>query len=38
VAERIDRAATWLGTEYGLVSLDADPRLPAGEETEAALR
>ena len=35
-AERIQRAATWLGAEYGLVSLDADPWLPAGEETEAA--
>jgi lipid II:glycine glycyltransferase (peptidoglycan interpeptide bridge formation enzyme) len=38
VAERIGRAATWLGAEYGLVSLDADPWLPAGEATEAALR
>jgi lipid II:glycine glycyltransferase (peptidoglycan interpeptide bridge formation enzyme) len=38
VAERIERAATWLGAEYGLVSLDADPWLPAGEATEAALR
>ena len=35
-AERIQRAATWLGAEYGLVSLDADPWLPAGEATEAA--
>ena len=37
-AERIQRAATWLGAEYGLVSLDADPWLPAGEATEAAFR
>ena len=37
-AERIQRAATWLGAAYGLVSLDADPWLPAGEATEAALR
>jgi len=36
--ERIQRAATWLGAEYGLVSLDADPWLPAGEATEAAFR
>jgi len=37
VAERIQHAASWLSAEYGLVSLDADPWLPAGEATEAAL-
>lgn len=37
-AQRIERAATWLGAEYGLVALDADPWLPAGEATEEALR
>ena len=36
--ERIQRAASWLGKEYGLVSLDVDPWLPAGEATEAAFR
>ncbi|NQW55255.1 MAG: GNAT family N-acetyltransferase [Chloroflexi bacterium] len=38
VAERIQRVATWLGAEYGLVALDADPWLPAGEATESAFR
>ena len=38
VAERLQRAAAWLGEECGLVSLDADPWLPAGEATEAAYR
>ena len=38
VAERIERAAAWLRTEYGLVSLDVDPWLPASEATEAVLR
>ena len=37
VAERIQHAASWLGGECGLVSLDADPWLPAGEANEAAL-
>ena len=36
--ERVRRAAAWLGNEYGLVSLDVDPWLPAGEATEAAFR
>lgn len=36
-AARIRSAATWLGRELGLVSLDADPWLPAGAECELAL-
>ena len=36
--ERIERAATWLNHTCGLVALDADPWLPAGEATEAAYR
>ena len=33
--ERVERAAIWLGKEFGLVSLDIDPWLPAGDATEA---
>lgn len=36
--DRLQRAATWLRQEYGLVSLDADPWLPAGEGSESAYR
>lgn len=36
--ERVHRAATWFKESFGLISLDADPWLPAGEATEAALR
>jgi len=38
VTGRIQRVAQWLQAECGLVSLDADPWLPAGEATEAAFR
>lgn len=38
VSERLQLAATWLREERGLVALDADPWLPAGEATEAAYR
>ncbi|NBW31313.1 MAG: GNAT family N-acetyltransferase [bacterium] len=37
-AGRIQSAAAWLGAEYGLIALDADPWLPAGDATEAAFR